>query len=73
MNTDLQDRTTDNKTDVRLLSLRDASTYMSLSYFTLRDMCLRGELPHLRAGRKYLLDIQDLDAWISMNKERFVA
>ena len=53
----------------RLLDFRAASRYLSLSYWTIRDMVSRGEIPHVRAGRRVLIDVRDLDRWIDQNKE----
>ena len=61
-----------NKTvDVRLLDLRSASRHISVSYWTLRGMILRGDIPFIRAGRKILIDAQDLDRWIEEHKEQW--
>ncbi len=53
----------------RLLDLPAAAHYLSLSYWTIRDMVSRGEIPHVRAGRRVLIDLRDLDCWIDRNKE----
>ena len=53
----------------RLLSYRDASAYMSLSYWSLRELVLNGEIPHLKFGKKILIDRIDLDDWIETHKE----
>jgi len=53
----------------RLLDFRAASQYLSLSYWTIRDMVSRGEIPHVRAGRRVLIDVRDLNRWIDQNKE----
>ena len=53
----------------RLLDLPAAAHYLSLSYWTIRDMVSRGEIPHVRAGRRVLVDVRDLDRWIDQNKE----
>ncbi len=60
-----------NQTDVRLLDLRAASRRISISYWTLRGMILRGDIPFIRAGRKILIDAQDLDEWIEEHKEQW--
>jgi excisionase family DNA binding protein len=54
---------------VRLLDLRAAGHYLSLSYWTVRDMIHRGEISHIRAGRRVLVDVRDLDEWIDFNKQ----
>ena len=64
-----QGGTSDPKGDVLLLDLKAAAVSMSLSYWTLRDMCLRGELPFLRCGRKWLIDRRDLLEWIEKHKQ----
>ena len=52
----------------RLLSIAQASEYLSLSTWTIREMTWRGDLPHIRCGRRILLDIYDLDEWIERGK-----
>lgn len=56
----------------RLCSIPEAATYLSLSPWTIREMVWRGDLPHVRAGRRALLDLRDLDAWIDREKARGV-
>ncbi len=60
-----------NKVDVRLLDLRSASQYLGLSYWTLRTMIFNHEIPFIRAGRRILIDQQDLDRWIEEHKEQW--
>ena len=68
-----QNSTLDKKTNglplPRLLSYRDASAYMSLSYWSLRELVLNGEIPHVKFGKKVLIDRKDLDDWIETHKE----
>jgi len=53
----------------RLLSLRDAAVYLALSYWTLRELIWRGELPAVRVGRRILIDREDLDSFIERCKQ----
>jgi excisionase family DNA binding protein len=53
---------------VRLLSLKGAATYPGLSYWGLRSLIWHGELPAVRVGRRILVDIRDLNAFIEHNK-----
>jgi len=53
----------------RLLSYKSASRYLSVGYTTVRHMVLSGTVPHIKSGRRILIDIRDLDAWISKSKE----
>ena len=58
----------------RLLRLKPAAAYLSLSTWTLRTIIQRGELPVVRYGENapWLLDIRDLDAWVDRHKESLV-
>ena len=53
----------------RLLSLRDAAVYLSVSHWTLREMIWRGDLPSVRVGRRILIDREDLDRFIERCKQ----
>ncbi len=56
----------------RLISIQEASEYLAVSPWTVRRMIWNGELPHVRRGRRILLDLRDLDAWINREKVRGV-
>jgi len=45
--------------------------HIGLSYWTLREMIFKGEIPFIRAGRRILIDHQDLDRWIEEKKEQW--
>jgi excisionase family DNA binding protein len=51
-----------------MLTLKTAGEYVSMSYWYIRELVLSGEIPHVKAGKKYLVDRSDLDAWIERNK-----
>jgi excisionase family DNA binding protein len=53
---------------IRLRSIRDTAEYLGVSTWTVREMIWRGELPHVRIGRRILLDIRDLEAFIARKK-----
>jgi excisionase family DNA binding protein len=55
------------------LSQREAATYLGVSYWTLRDMLFRGELPTVRIRRRVLIDRADLDRYIGQAKNRLGA
>jgi excisionase family DNA binding protein len=55
----------------RLLRLKEAARYMSVSPWKLRGLIQNGEIPIVRNGDGngvWLLDIKDLDDWISRTK-----
>lgn len=58
------------QTPNRLVSLLDAATYLGISYWTVRDLINRREIPAVRIGRRVMLDVDDLDGFIEANKSR---
>ena len=58
------------QTTPRLVSLLDAATYLGISYWTVRELINREELPAVRIGRRVMLDVDDLDGFIEANKSR---
>ncbi len=63
------DRATNGLPAPRLLDYKSAGVYVSLSYWSLRELVLNGEIPHLKFGKKVLIDKEDLDAWIEQRKQ----
>ena len=47
-----------------LLSVREASSRLGISVFTLRMWLRQGRLPHIRLGRRVLLRPDDVDAFV---------
>ena len=54
----------------RLLSQQEAAAYLGISYWMLRDLTFRGEVPHVKIGRRILVDRFDLDAYLDRAKIR---
>jgi excisionase family DNA binding protein len=52
----------------RLMNAEEAAVYLALSPKTIYNMVEAGQLPPVRHGKRIMLDIQDLDAWIRMSK-----
>lgn len=52
----------------RLISIEEASKYLAVSTWTVRRMIWSGAIPHVRRGRRILLDLRDLDQWIEREK-----
>ena len=54
----------------RLLRLKAAAEYVSLSAWKLRDVVQRGDIPLVQYGENapWLLDVGDLDRWIEQHK-----
>ena len=54
----------------RLYSIKEAACYLGRSVWGLREMLWAGKLPYIKDGRRILLDIDDLNAWIDENKKQ---
>ena len=54
----------------RLLAQQAAAAYLGISYWTLRDLTFKGEVPHVKIGRRILVDRLDLDAYLDRAKIR---
>ena len=52
----------------RLLSQQEAASYLGISYWTIRDLVFRREIPHMKIGRRILVDQIDLDAYVDRSK-----
>ena len=48
------------KTVPEMISLREASSRVGLSYETLRKLCITGRIVHFRSGTKYLVNFPRL-------------
>ncbi len=54
----------------RLYSIKDAADYLGRTVWAVREMLWAGKLPYIRDGKRILLDIRDMDAWIEASKTR---
>jgi len=59
-----------NVREQRLLSQQDAARYLGISYWTIRDLVFRREIPPVKIGRRVLVDRVDLDAYLDRSKIR---
>jgi excisionase family DNA binding protein len=59
-----------NGENLRLLRLRAAARYLSVSPAVLRRLIQQGAIAHieLRKGAPWLVDVEDLNNWIRKNK-----
>lgn len=53
----------------RLLSLKNAATYLGCAFWAVRELCWARELKPIRIGKRDCIDIVDLDAWIERKKK----
>jgi excisionase family DNA binding protein len=55
----------------RLFTVPEAACYLGRTVDGLREMIYAGKLDYIKDGRRVLLDVKDLDAYIERNKTRF--
>ena len=56
------------KLNKRLYSIPEAGQYLGRTVWSIREMIYAGKIPYIRDGRRMLLDINDMDAWIENNR-----
>ncbi len=55
-------------TNRRLFSIEEGAVYLSLSKREIYNMIANSQLSAVSHGRRKMLDIRDLDQWITQNK-----
>ena len=56
----------------RMLTINEAAERVpGLSKWRIREMCVSGELPHLKAGKKYLITEQVLVGYLTKGMNEF--
>lgn len=58
------------KLERRWMTVPQAAEYLSVSVRTIRNAIYDGKLPRAKLGRRFILDVRDLDAWAESEKER---
>jgi excisionase family DNA binding protein len=53
----------------RWLTVKEAATYLSVTVYCIRDAIWSGDLPFLRAGKRFVVDARDLDLWAEARKQ----
>ncbi len=57
----------------RLYPISEAAIYLGRTVWALREMLWAGKIPYVKDGRRILLDIRDMDAWIEKSKTQFAS
>jgi len=52
----------------RLMAVKQAAVYLGRTEIAVREMTWAGKLPYIRADRRIMFDIDDLDRWIDVNR-----
>ena len=53
----------------RLLTIKKEATYLTLSEREIYNMIANGQIAGVRHGKRLMIDIRDLEAWITAHKE----
>lgn len=53
----------------RLYDIKKAAQYMGCSIWTARTLIWNGSLPYIKFGRKYFVDVQDINRFIEKEKQ----
>lgn len=57
----------------RLLRIQDAARYLSATTWFVETLIREKKIPSLIVGKRRVLDVVDLDAWIESEKAKSVA
>jgi excisionase family DNA binding protein len=55
-------------TTPRLLTIKTTAIYFSCSVWAIRNLIWKREIPHLKIGKRFLLDRTDLDLYVAKHK-----
>jgi excisionase family DNA binding protein len=53
----------------RLLTIQEAATYLATTVPFIRTLIYRRELPYVKAGKRFVIDMVDLDKWVEKTKQ----
>lgn len=53
----------------RLLTIREAASYLSSTVWFVRSLIWNKEIPHLRLGKRLVIDRADLDSFVAAQKQ----
>ena len=53
----------------RLVNCHEAGRLLDIAELTVRGLCWRGELPHVRVGRLVKIEVADIEAYIDKCKQ----
>jgi excisionase family DNA binding protein len=53
----------------RLLSVKALAAFLGCTVWAARTLLWEGEIPHIRIGKRHLVDPKDADAFIERQKE----
>jgi excisionase family DNA binding protein len=60
----------DTNTQQRWLDIPGAAQHLSVAVKFIRNLIWAGEIAHVRAGKRFIVDARELDAWAERQKVR---
>ncbi len=54
----------------RLVTLAEAASYLATTVWAIRNLLWDGSLPYVKLGRRFLVDVRDLDRLVEGLKQR---
>lgn len=54
----------------RWYDVQEAAAYLAVRPYTVRDAIWSGQLPYARLGKRFVLDVRDLDRFAESRKQR---
>ena len=54
---------------IQMVTLREASSRTGISYDRLRKMCINGQIVHIKAGSKFLLNWEKLVDYLNTGEQ----
>jgi excisionase family DNA binding protein len=61
-------RTRTGPSEPRLLSVREAAAYLGSTVWAIRTLVWEEQIPHIRIGKRLLIDRADLDNFVDQHK-----
>jgi hypothetical protein len=56
----------------RLFSLKEASTFLGRTLWSMRELIWAGKIPIVRDGKRIFVDVVDLENYITKNKTTYL-
>ena len=53
----------------RAITIKEAAIYLSTTVPAIRQLIYSRQLPFVRVGKRYVIDVKDLDAWLERMKQ----
>lgn len=52
----------------RAITIKEAAIYLSTSVPAIRQLIYSRQIPFVRVGKRFVIDVKDLDAWLERTK-----